>query len=150
MLEFSDWQRCSHTRQSCFKPSLALNPHRKSLFLSCHIQPPLIGNLIIDGWKRCVEWQESCRLLSFKGICHLAGGGTNERQLSWILNRQERRVGWRWQRQESKSKIWMIDRHWKWRWDSHLFLIMPVATMCYISRWLVSGFVQCKVWEWKV
>lgn len=107
---------------------------KKRLFLSCHIPPPLTGNLIIDGWKRSVEWQESCRLLSFECICHLAGGGTDKRQLSWILNRQERRVGWRRRRrrQEVKSKISMIDRHWKWRWDSHHFLIMPVATMCLI------------------
>lgn len=50
---------------------------------------------------------------------------------SWIVNRQERCVGWR-RQQEVKSKMWMIDRRWKWRWNSHLFLIVPVATMCLI------------------
>lgn len=61
----------------------------KSLALFCHIHLPLTGNLLIDGWGLYGKWQDSlCRWFSFKCICHLAGEGKDERQLSWTLNRQ--------------------------------------------------------------
>lgn len=48
----------------------------------------LLENLLIDGWEHYGKWQESlCRWFPFEYICHLAGGGKDERQLSWTLDR---------------------------------------------------------------
>lgn len=69
------------------------SPHAKVIKKSCLILPqpsPTTGNLLIDGWGRYGKWQESlCRWFSFKCICQLAGGGKDERQLSWTLCRQK-------------------------------------------------------------
>lgn len=130
--EFSDWRHPSARSHCCdYGPPqeeewgswfpLVLQSS-KSLALFRHIYFPLTRNLLIDGWERYGKWQESlCRWFSFKYICHLAGGGMDERQLSWTLNRLKDVCGqamphW----QGVKSKGWMIDRDLKWMRDTHL------------------------------
>lgn len=115
----------------------------KSLALFCHIHLPFTGNLLIDGWGRYRKWQQSlCRWFSFKCICHLAGGGKDERQLSWTLNRQRDTCGlamphW----QGVKSEGWMIDRDLKWKRDTHLLSHHAYSHNVCNSRWLKSGLV---------
>lgn len=96
----------------------------KNVALFCHIHLPLTGNLLIDGWGRYGKWQESLyRRFSFKCICHLAGGGEDERQLTWTLNRRRDMRPMPFGEGEgrgAKSEGWMIDRDLKWKRDTSL------------------------------
>lgn len=89
--EFRDWRhplRPAATAVIMVPPTPLCYSHQKVWPYSAISTSHLLENLLIDGWEHYGKWQESLyRWFSFEYICHLAGGGKDERQLSWTLDR---------------------------------------------------------------